>query len=66
MPALVMAGTHDGVPSRWCCAAWPSAPTPTTELDAGHLAPFEEPEAFAAAVQAFLAGLDHAPVTFVL
>ncbi len=36
------------------------------ELDAGHLAPFEEPDAFAAAVQAFLAGLDSAPVTFVL
>jgi 3-oxoadipate enol-lactonase len=36
------------------------------ELDAGHLAPFEEPEAFAAAVQDFLAGLDNAPVTFLL
>lgn len=36
------------------------------ELDAGHLAPFEEPEAFAGAVRAFLGGLDRAPVTFVL
>jgi pimeloyl-ACP methyl ester carboxylesterase len=67
MPALVMAGTHDKVSQplvvRRMAERIPAAPT---ELDAGHLAPFEEPEAFAAAVQAFLAGLDHAPVTFVL
>ena len=32
------------------------------EIDAGHLLPFEEPAAFAAAVREFLAGLDCMPV----
>ncbi len=68
MPALVLAGSHDKVSQplvlRRMAERIPNARY--QELDAGHLAPFEEPEAFAAAVQAFLAGLDHAPVTFVL
>jgi pimeloyl-ACP methyl ester carboxylesterase len=68
MPALVLAGTHDSVSQplvlRRMAERIPHACY--RELDAGHLAPFEEPEAFAEAVQAFLAGLDNAPVTFVL
>ena len=68
MPALVLAGTHDSVSQplvlRRMAERIPNARY--LELDAGHLAPFEEPEAFAEAVQAFLAGLDNAPVTFVL
>ena len=68
MPTLVVAGTHDGVSQpavlRRMAERIPNAHY--LELDAGHLAPFEEPDAFAAAVQAFLAGLDSAPVTFVL
>ncbi len=68
MPALILAGTHDKVSQplvlRRMAERIPNACY--RELDAGHLAPFEEPEAFAEAVQAFLAGLDHAPVTFLL
>ena len=68
MPALVVAGTHDGVSQpavlRHMAERIPAARY--LELDAGHLAPFEEPEAFAGAVRAFLGGLDRAPVTFVL
>ena len=32
------------------------------EIDAGHLAPFEEPAIFTALVREFLDGLDHIPV----
>lgn len=65
MPALVLAGTHDTVSTpqvvRRMAERLPLATY--RELDAGHMAPFEEPEAFAAAVRAFLAGLDNLPVT---
>lgn len=68
MPALVLAGRYDSVSQpvvlRRMAERIPNARY--REMDAGHLAPFEEPEVFAAAVKAFLAGLDHAPVTFVL
>lgn len=65
MPALVLAGTHDTVSTplvvRRMAERLPLATY--RELDAGHLAPFEEPEAFAAEVRGFLAGLDNLPVT---
>jgi 3-oxoadipate enol-lactonase len=68
MAALVIAGRDDTVSTppvvRRMAERMPAATY--LELDAGHLAPFEEPEAFAAAVQDFLAGLDNAPVTFLL
>mgnify|MGYP000718116665 CR=1 FL=1 len=65
MPALVFAGRFDGVSAplvvRRMAERMPAAIY--RELDAGHLAPFEEPEDFAAVLQAFLGGLHHAPVT---
>ena len=66
MPTLVVAGRHDTVSTpallRRMAERVPAATY--REIDAGHLAPFEEPEAFAAAVGEFLAGLDHRmPVT---
>ncbi|MDD3352924.1 alpha/beta hydrolase [Zoogloea sp.] len=68
MPTLVLAGVHDrvSVPQvvRRMAERIPAATY--RELEAGHLAPFEEPEAFAAEVRRFLQGLDHAPVTFLL
>ena len=65
MPALVLAGRFDGVSAplvvRRMAERMPAAIY--RELDAGHLAPFEEPEDFAAVLRAFLGGLHHAPVT---
>ena len=60
LPALVLAGRHDGVAApavlRRMAASLPAATY--LEIDAGHLLPYEEPAAFAAAVREFLAGLD--------
>lgn len=64
LPALVLAGRHDGVAApavlRRMAESLPAATY--LEIDAGHLLPFEEPAAFAAAVREFLAGLDCMPV----
>lgn len=64
MPALVLAGHFDQVSTplvvRRMAERMPSATY--LEMDAGHLAPFEEPEAFAAAVQAFLGDTARFPV----
>lgn len=63
VPTLVVAGLHDGVSQapvvRTMADRMPQARF--IALDAGHLAPFEAPEAFAGQVQHFLA--DHIPVT---
>jgi pimeloyl-ACP methyl ester carboxylesterase len=65
MPALVLAGTHDTVSTpqvvRRMAERLPLAIY--RELDAGHMAPFEEPEAFAAEVRGFVSGLDNLSVT---
>jgi pimeloyl-ACP methyl ester carboxylesterase len=64
VPALVIAGTHDKVSTpqvvRRMAERLPAGVY--REIDAGHLAPFEEPATFAALVCEFLAGLDHIPV----
>lgn len=64
LPALVLAGRHDSVAApavlRRMAESLPAATC--LEIDAGHLLPFEEPAAFAAAVREFLAGLDCMPV----
>lgn len=63
VPALVVAGLHDSVsqPSVVRTMADRLPQGRFVALDAGHLAPFEAPEAFARQVQRFLA--DHIPVT---
>jgi pimeloyl-ACP methyl ester carboxylesterase len=53
MPALVMAGTHDKVSTPLVRRMAERLPPPPTEIDAGHLAPFEEPAAFAARCASF-------------
>lgn len=63
VPALVLAGLHDQVSQppvvRRMADMIPERRF--VALDAGHLAPFEVPEAFAAQVRRYLA--DHTPVT---
>lgn len=63
VPALVVAGLHDQVsqPQVVRRMADMIPERRFVALDAGHLAPFEVPEAFAAQVQRYLA--DHIPVT---
>jgi pimeloyl-ACP methyl ester carboxylesterase len=60
MPALVIAGRHDRVspPKVLQHMARRIAAARYLELDGGHLLPYEEAEDFAAAVRAFIAGLD--------
>ena len=64
VPALVIAGTHDKVSTpqvvRRMAERLPAGVY--REIDAGHLAPFEEPAIFTALVREFLDGLDHIPV----
>ena len=61
VPALAIAGTHDKVSAplvvRRMAERLPAGVY--REIDAGHLAPFEEPALFAALVREFVAGLDH-------
>ena len=61
VPALAIAGTHDRVSTplvvRRMAERLPAGVY--REIDAGHLAPFEEPALFAALVREFVAGLDH-------
>jgi len=63
MPALVVAGRHDRVSApavvRSMAGRLPDARY--RQIDAGHLAPYEAPDAFAAVVREFLA--DRIPVT---
>lgn len=68
MPALVIAGRDDAVSTPLVVRRMAERMSAATylQLDAGHLAPFEEPQAFAGAVHDFLASLDNAPVTFLL
>jgi 3-oxoadipate enol-lactonase len=60
-PALVLAGTHDAASppasARKLAEVLPNATY--QEIPAGHMAPLEQPDAFAAAIAAFAARLTH-------